>query len=325
MSSEWRYARPLRLHVPKVLDIVWVAEPDHIRWLNQHPQIQRPLDPRASWLHRILARRASGELTFDGASLPQFHARDDAERADRQRKLEQQFESARVHGSPERDEIAAYISDHRASDEIGVSVQQWCGRLFFSDYRATSGSYEAGKLVAEWPERSPLRNWLDRLSGRLERSKHALDAAARHDLYCVHGTSHGMRQVTRTVRALRTLRKSAQAPGRVELPPSEALRQCLAAPSVVLRGCARDIAAPFLERPLTTRSLVVFLLDRAFQSSGDLDIAFLADTWSRCPAHRVVPAMLRSVWYAAHQEEADQRRLQLAIHSWSRIWQRSVS
>ena len=44
----------------------------------------------------------------------------------------------------------------------------------------------------------------------------------------------------------------------------------------------------------------------AYDKSGDLELAFLGDTWSACPARHVVPHMLRSVWKAAVEVEAKQ-------------------
>jgi hypothetical protein len=91
-----------------------------------------------------------------------------------------------------------------------------------------------------------------------------------------------------------------------------------------LRGCSDVVVAPFLDRPLTPQSLVVFLVARAYATSGDLDVAFSSNTWSACPARHVIPDMLRVVWRAAHHDEAEVKRL-LSINSWSRLWHRAVS
>lgn len=314
--------KPLRLRIPDVIDVVLVSDPDQIQWLNQHADVRRPLDPKASWLHRFIEGRLSSDLGFHGARLPVFLPREDLARADRQKRLDERLEDARGNPGEERDEIAAYVSGKKDADEIGVIVQQWCGKLFLAQYRAARDTYEAGKLLAGWASAPPWRTWKDRVSGRLARAKEVVDTAAEGDLHCVHGTSIGMENVARTVRKLR---KAAQDPAKQKLPPDDALRECLTAPPAVLRGCAREIAAPFLDQPLTELSIVVFLVARAFQTSGDFDVAFLADGWSRCPAHRVIPEMLRSVWYTAHQEEPEERRLLSTINTWSRLWHRAVS
>lgn len=82
------------------------------------------------------------------------------------------------------------------------------------------------------------------------------------------------------------------------------MRQCLVVPPVLIRGCEREVSAPFLRKPLQSRTLVFFLLARAYHKSADLDLAFLDGTWSACPARHVVPEMLRSVWKSAVALEA---------------------
>jgi hypothetical protein len=72
----------------------------------------------------------------------------------------------------------------------------------------------------------------------------------------------------------------------------------------VLRGCSRELRAPFLTTPLTPRTLVVLRLARAYARSGDLNDAFLGNSWSECPAREVIPEMLRNAWSAAQRQGA---------------------
>ena len=317
-------SKPIRLRIPGLVDLVLVSDPQQIQWLNQHADVTRPLDPGASLLHRFIDARLSSDMGFHGSLLPVFLPRSDAARAERQKKLDLQFEDARGLPGEERDEIAGYVSGEKDAEEIGVSVQQWCGRLFFAQYRATKDSYEAGRLIANWPSAPPWRTFVDRASGRLSRAKELLSSAAQGDLHCVHATSIGMENIARTVRKLR---RAAQDRDKRKTAPDDMLRECLTAPPAVLRGCTREIDVPFLDRPLTKRSILVFLVARAFETSGDFDVAFLSDGWSGCPAHRVIPEMLRAVWYEAHQEEqgADGKRILSTLNTWSRLWHRAVS
>jgi hypothetical protein len=134
-----------------------------------------------------------------------------------------------------------------------------------------------------------------------------------------------MENVARTVR---NLRKAAQSPDKQKLSPDDALRECLVAPPAILRGCAREVVAPFLEQPLTRSTLIVFLVAKAYASSGDLDVAFLSESWSACPARHVVPEMLRAVWHAAHHDEAEGKALLDTIqvlNGWGRLWHRAVT
>ena len=177
-------------------------------------------------------------------------------------------------------------------------------------------------MLAGWASAPPWQTWKDRVTGRLARAKSLLLAAAEGDLNCVHATSIGMENLTRTVRKLR---KAAQHADKQLLSAEDILRECLIAPPAVLRGCSEELSVPFLDQPLTKRSLIVFLIARAYSTSGDLNIAFLSDSWSACPARRVLPEMLRAVWQAAHHDEAEAKRLISSINSWSRLWHRAVS
>jgi hypothetical protein len=292
--------RPIRLRFLKLIDVVLISAPEQILWLNQQADVRRPIDPHASWLHRWLDRRLHRDLAFHGQRLAVFVAREDAPRAEQQRKLHEQFAAKSRDTAVEREMIARWVAGARRVDEIGRVVQQWCGKLFFPNYRATRETYEAGKLLAAWPSAPPWRTSRARGSGRLTRAKQSIEHAAQGDLYCVHGTSIGMENVARSVRCLR---KAASSRARHRLSADEALRECLAVPAAVLRGCSRPLDVPFLAEPLTERSLLVFMLGRAFRKSGELDVAFLSDTWSRCPARHVIPDMLRAVWPAEQPAE----------------------
>jgi hypothetical protein len=320
-THAFRTIRPLRLRIRNLIDIVFVSDSKQIAWLNQHPAVTRPTDPSRSWLHRILDRRLRLDLRIDGKPLPVFQPRSDERRAERQKALYAAFET--LHGLPgdERDLIADYLSGDKHLPEIGLVVQQWCGRLFSDRYRSTHDTYAAGRLLAGWASAPPWRTITDRLSGKLAYAKAVLAAAAGNDPHCVHGTSIGMENVARTVCKLR---KASLQVDRQTTAPADIVRECLVAPKLVLRGCDDVVGAPFLGHPLTQRSLIVFLVARAFAASGDIDVAFLADSWSACPARRVIPEMLCTAWRTAHHHDPEVKRL-LSINSWSRLWHRAVS
>jgi hypothetical protein len=313
--------KPIRIRLGKLIDVLLVSDPEQIQWLNAHATVDRALDPRASVLHRFVDRRLRVDLGFGGKLLPLFLARDAPRRAERQRALEQRLENLRGAPGQEREQIAAYVAGEQQVAEIGVLVQQWCGRLFFPDYRASRETYAAGRKLAGWPTTLPLRAFRDRVSGRLDRAKDLVAGAASDDLHCIHGTSIGMENVTRSVRKLRRAAHGSEH----TLSPDEILRHCLRAPPAVLRGCTAEVTTPFLDQPLTPRTLIVLLVARAYRSSGDLDVAFLSDGWSRCPAHEVVPEMLRALWHTAHHDERSPQRLIAKINDWSRHVGRAVS
>jgi hypothetical protein len=321
-SFGFRANKPLRLRLGPWVDVVLISDAEQIQWLNEHPDLERKLDPSASVVHRIVSRRLYGDLGFEGGALPVFRSRSEEQRAAQQKAFDKRFEDLRGAPGEARDAIGAFIAGEKSFDEIGVQVQEWAGRLFKPHYKSTRELFEAGRLLAGWPSAMPWKTIADRANGKLARAKEAIAAASDNDLHAIHATSIGMERVARTVR---NLRKAAQVSSKQALSPDDILRECLVAPPAVLRGCKREVSAPFLDRPLGTQTLVVFLVARAFALSGDLDVAFLADGWSRCPAHRVVPEMLRSVWHAAHHDELNDKPLLSTINDWSRRWQRAVS
>jgi hypothetical protein len=272
-------------------------------------------------LHRIVASRLLGDLAFHGKLLPVFLARGDQERARRQKELDTQLEDLRGAPGPESAEIGAYISGAKDALEIGTQVQQWCGKLFLAHYRSSRDSYEAGKLIAGWASAPPWRSVFDKLTGKLDRAKELLSQAAEGDPHIIHATSIGMENITKSVRKLR---RAAHHPDKQGLSPDDILRECLAAPPAVLRTCTQEVALPFLTQPLTQRSLVVFLVAKAYAESGDLDVAFLGDQWSACPARRVVPEMLRAAWHTANHDEPAKKidNVIAKINGWGRLWNR---
>lgn len=315
--------KPIRACVPGLLDIVAIRDAEQIKWLNERAEIVRTIDPQTSWLHRFLHQQLMQDLRLpDGKPLPAFLDRKDPQRAKRQKELEAQFDELRGLPGPERDEIAAFVSGKKTDGDIGVTVQHWCGRMFHSSYRASAETYAAGKLLAEWVSSPPWKTLFHRLSGRLAASKQQVFEAARGDSYCVHATTIGMRHITE---AVENLRRAALRPDKRRLAPDEILRECLVVPPALVRTCTADVDVPFLDLPLTARSLVIFLTASAYKESGDEDVAFLAEGWSACPARDIVPEMLRAVWHAAHHDEADGKTIFAKIDRLSRLIPRNES
>jgi hypothetical protein len=282
--------------------------------------ISRQIDPATSLLHRFVASRLLKDLAFHGQLLPVFLARSDEARAQRQKQLDEQLEGLRGAPGQEQEEIAQYVSGTKDALEIGVQVQQWCGKLFLAHYHATRETYDAGSLIAGWASAPPWRTLIDKLSGKLDRAKTLLWHAAEGDAHGIHATSIGMENITKSVRKLR---RAAHQADKQKLSPDDILRECLVAPPAVLRTCKQALHVPFLDKPLSARSVIVLLVAKAYASSGDLDVAFLGDQWSACPARRVVPEMLRAAWHTANHDEPVKDDSVLAkINGWSRLWSR---
>lgn len=307
----------MRLRFPVLFDILVVDDPDDIRWLNQHPDLQRPPDETAGPLQWLLNKMTVHALEFEGARLPVFLSREDAVRARKQRELTDALDEPERAPASDATWLGAYVAGYSVDAEgqvvqtdppdqeplVGVYVQQWCGRLFDRRYRSSIATYEAGRVVARWPTELPWRKLKATTRQQFEHAKRDVAQAAGRNIHAIHATTIGMENITRSVRRMRALAKRSGVNART---PEEAMRQCLVVPPLLLRGCEREVRAPFLKKPLSRRSVVIFLLARAYDKSGDLELAFLGDTWSACPAQHVVPHMLRGVWQAARELEAKQ-------------------
>lgn len=306
----------MRLAFPLLFDILIVDDPDQIRWLNEHPDVLRPPDESGSFLLRLVNQLTVVAMSFEGQVLPVFLRRQDPGRARKQRELADALDEPTRVVNAETTWLGTYVAGYDSSkgeetsksdasgdpdDTVGIYVQQWCGRLFDPRYIATPETYAAGRRVARFPTEPPWRKLGKRAKAQFASAKRTLADAADNDIHAIHATSIGMENIARSVRRMRSLAKRAGVTGRTA---EEAMRQCLIVPPVLLRGCEREVQAPFLRVPLNRRSLVVFLLARAYDKSGDLTLAFLGDTWSACPAQHIVPHMLRAVWKSAIEVEA---------------------
>lgn len=70
-----------------------------------------------------------------------------------------------------------------------------------------------------------------------------------------------------------------------------------------LKGVTRITQVPFDARPLTPRTLAIFLVAHALSQSGDVNVAFLSGGWSACPAQRLIPEVMSGAWHAAKEKE----------------------
>jgi hypothetical protein len=315
--------KAIRVHVPGLLDVLVVREAEQINWLNDRAEVVRTIDPGKSWLHRLLHQQLMRDLRLpDGSPLPAFLDRNDPARAKRQQELEDHFDQLRGLRGPERDEMAAFVRGKKTSADIGIAVQQWCGKLFHSGYRADGDTYAAGDLIAGWVSAPPWKTLFLRLSGKLDASKRLIFEAAKADSYCVHATTIGTRHITG---AVEKLRRAALRSGDRELGPDEILRECLVVPPALVRTCAADLEVPFLDLPLTSKTIVIFMTARAYKDSGDQDDAFLAEGWSACPARDIIPEMLRAVWHAAQRSPTNGKTVLEKIDHLSRLIPRNES
>ena len=170
------------------------------------------------------------------------------------------------------------------------------GRLFAAEFRATDETWQAARLLDEAARTlNPIRRLIWAFTGRVNDARRLLARPFAGDPAALHGVAIAVHNLVVSFERMRAL--AAGPGGLARHTPAEAASICLAAPPRVLRYAA----APGANAHATFRAgtLVLFKLEAARARTLAHDVAFLSTTWSRCPAHAWVPALLETAWQRA--------------------------
>jgi hypothetical protein len=254
-------------------------------------------------VQRSIAAKLAIFRKADGDIWPAFRDRADRLRSDRQKELENALaktQSLLKRVAPETDALAAYVRTGSTNRPPEIIVQQMVGRLFFRDYAASEESYDAACALQTWVSGGPIKPYLLKLSGELERSLDLIVTLARGDTSCAHATAIAMHNLVDTIERMRRLARARD--NLQKLGPQEAIASTLRAPKQVVRE-TRD-AGRVCGMHLGARTLVVLRLECARRQKPDAGIEFFAKGWNQCPAHAIVPALLADVWKKAKADAA---------------------
>jgi hypothetical protein len=191
------------------------------------------------------------------------------------------------------DALAAQILKLGDRAALGPMVQTVIGQLFVPDYRGTAESWQAA-VTLDVAVRSfnPLRHIWWAATGRVRRSREILANMTGGNLAGLHATAIAIHNLVDALERMRDLAGRADALRRYT--GQEAASICLKAPDSVLR---QAVAIGTTGSGSFRRGTLVQLqLEAARASSLRPDIAFMTSSWSRCPAHAWVPALLAAVW-----------------------------
>jgi len=288
----------MRITIPGIVRLAWLSDPDEVVAANASGVVQRSLSGLGGLVQRSIAAKLAVFRKSDGDIWPAFRDRADRLRSDRQKELENALaktQSLLKRVAPETDALAAYVRTGSTNRPPEIIVQQMVGRLFFRDYAASEESYDAACALQTWVSGGPIKSYLLKLSGELERSLDLIVTLARGDTSCAHATAIAMHNLVDTIERMRRL---ARARGNLQkLSPQEAIASTLHAPKQVVRE-TRD-AGRVCGMHLGARTLVVLRLECARRQKPDAGIEFFAKGWNQCPAHAIVPALLADVWKKA--------------------------
>jgi hypothetical protein len=289
------------LRIPGLVDLIRVDVGADIRALADDSRLDRSFEPRGPLVNRLLIDRVRSVMRLDGMPLPSVAPRQDRARASAQEALRRRLDPAA--GKPLWDDetiegLAAVVRGYAGAPAFGPAAQQAVGRLFAVEYRGSSESWEAARVLdTAVHTRNPLQ-WIHlRMSGRLAQARRLLAALVNGDRAGVHATGIAVHNL---VRGFERMRELWAAPGERTRPADEVVAQCLFAPPSVLRQATMPGAT--VAGDVRAGTLVLLELDAARVRTPGPELEFMLGHWAQCPAAAFVPALLRAVWERSRAE-----------------------
>lgn len=284
------------IRIPGLVDLVRTDEPGEIMTLARDPRLDRVFAGKGPLLNRFILRRIRRVLQVAGRPLPPVAPAEYPQRRAEQGALEARLNGLAVPADEESlNVLAGCVRGTRPERELGPAAQQAVGSRYAAGYRGSARSWKAARVLngSVRPFRPMALLW--RLTGRLGRSRNLLADMVDQDRSAVHATGIAVHNLVESLKRMRRL--AAISGAFVRYAPEEAASLCLSAPDSVPReavAAGSTSIASFREG-----TLVLLRLEKARERTLRPDIAFMTGTWSRCPAHKWVPALLAAVWQRA--------------------------
>ncbi|MCL7940562.1 hypothetical protein M8009_09655 [Halomonas sp. ATCH28] len=289
-----------RLSIPGLVNLLEVSDAREIRRLDAEPRLDRHLAPTGGLINRWRLARLRQAFEFDGEPLPALLARETEGRASRHaelgRRLDERAEASAWGRDPAFKTLVEAVAGQAEAESLGPAAQGLLGRLFRDDYRADAASYAAARLLDAYPRVNALRALGQRVTGRLRRARRLLAERAGNEPLALHATAIAVHNLVASLAAMRELAASSLAPG---LTREAVLGRCLRPPETLLRRVRMPLSTPCAPRRLEPDDLVVLRLADAARGSGDRELAFMGESWARCPAQGFFLALLTAVWEQA--------------------------
>jgi hypothetical protein len=285
------------LRIAGLVDILWTDDPGEIEALSADSRLDRKFEGAGPLVNRIVTKRIKRTMYVRGVPLPPVAPRDAPGRAAQQADLEARLDAGGARVAPvDLDKLAMHVLGKSPPDELGPLVQQVLGRLFVPNYRASEQSWADAKLLdASVRSFNPLRQLIWWITGAVDRARQNLATAIGNDRAGLHTTGIAVHNVVDSIERMRAFATQSNAG---DMPSAEeAIARCLTAPKSVLR----EAVTPGMTTAGAFRrgTLVMLRLEPARARHYHSDIAFMATSWSRCPAHHWVVSLLTDVWNRA--------------------------
>jgi hypothetical protein len=286
-----------RSHLPGVLDVFEVSDPEEIKAVNDDPRMDRQFDSRTCPLNWLLVKRSLNALSYGGIRFPTMTARDSTVRKSNQQalweRLNLKVSEVRL-GPEELEPLTEWVRGNGAEESLGPQTQQLLGRLFSESFVATPETWDAARTLVKAPRSSNVLKliWWG-MSGKLRRAKQLLAGMVNDDLSAVNAIGIAVHNLVNSLRRMRSVYTDTNS--RLNLSPSEVANRCLVAPASLYRQAT--VAGELNGNQFSNNSL--FVLNIGSAAKLDRSLVFMRDSWSSCPAEQWVPAVLEGVWLRA--------------------------
>jgi len=292
-----------RHHIPGVLDVFEVSDPEDIEAINNDPRIDRQFDSGTCPLNWLLLKRSLSVLSYAGNRFPTMKPRDSVARKSEQQalwnRLNLKVPQVRL-GPEELEPLSDWVRGHGAEESLGLRAQQILARLFSETFVATPESWDAAVTLVKAPRSSNLFKliWWN-LSGKVGRAKRQLAGMVNNDLSAVNAIGIAVHNLVKSLRRMKSLYFDKNL--RMTLSPPDAVNRCLAAPISIYRQAT--VAGELEGNQFSNNSLFILNIGEAAKREGAGRLVFMRDSWSSCPAEQWVPAMLEGVWLRANAQD----------------------
>jgi hypothetical protein len=289
-----------RISIPLVIDLLIVDDPEQIAALDADPAVTRDFERSQSWAVRRLGARLRKVLSIGNTLLPALLPRGDRIRAGQTAALERRFgprgENAAITPEDVQD-LARYVRGEIAEAVMIARLQSVVGRQFSTDYQATSQTVHDAFLL-DMAARNLVKGLWLRLTGQIGPARRRMAQACDGDLYAAHATVVALHSLAVPLRGLRRHFGDGAGPWRGA---PEVVAAVIEPPPKSLRSVSGPVAVPFLRRPLSAKSLLIY----SAPAAAGANVAFAMGRWSQCPAHAFVRRLLEEVWHAATKAQRE--------------------
>lgn len=287
-----------RIAVPGLVDVITVSDAATIDAIARDLRFDRRYVRSGPLLNRVILGRVRSILALDGAPLPPFAEHGPVRPVATQRATQDRLDGVVASGiaGPDITALAGFVRGEGDAHRGGALAQQAVGRLFDPLYRADAESWSAALVLRDAPSTFNLVKRIGwALTGRIAKSRALLAGKVGNDPTGLHGTGVAIHNLAEAFARMRAL--YADPVARKQDSVAAAVAASLAAPRQVLRQPTRAGVGP--AGAFSANTLVLLQLEKANARAPGYDTAFMAGSWSACPAQGWVPALLAAVWRVA--------------------------